>query len=185
MAGKKQNPDSTQKPEDAQSAGAAPTTVAAATDDAQDDDVRQDRAAQTHGSRAERERPKSGRRGVFPFVEPRPGQAQRWVRVMLENGAPDWDNFEKMRDIGWEPRPLTSIPQKQRRTPREGIPAEYQNALIVRGQMLCEMPKAWLEEMKAEKREAIRQASDAPLRQFREDTPLAARLDNEFEESRG
>lgn len=48
--------------------------------------------------------------GPLPNIPPRPGYAQRWVRVATKEGA-DPQNIARMSQRGWTPRPADTVPK--------------------------------------------------------------------------
>lgn len=70
--------------------------------------------------------------------EPRPGMAQRWIRVGV-HGKDDPTNIAKSFREGWKPRRADTVPEGfEVPTIAEG---KYAGVIGVHGMILCEMPK--------------------------------------------
>ena len=70
---------------------------------------------------------------------PRPGFAQRWVRVGLEGRDDPTNTSRKFRE-GWKPRPATSVPPSYHSpTISHG---KWAGCIGVEGMLLCEMPES-------------------------------------------
>ena len=69
---------------------------------------------------------------------PRPGFAQRWIRVAVGNEADPTNTSRKFRE-GWKPRPADTVGSAfQMPTISHG---KWAGAIGVEGSILCEMPK--------------------------------------------
>ena len=49
----------------------------------------------------------------LPFIQPRAGMVQRWIRTKV-NGSDDDSNIYKKGNQGWEPRKYSTVPEGQR-----------------------------------------------------------------------
>lgn len=93
---------------------------------------------------------------------PRPGMAQRWIRVALR-GDDDSANMAKSMQEGWQPRTMASVPGD---FPVPTISnGKFAGCIGVQGLVLCEMPASRLKQRadyyaaQAEKQnEAVKQA---------------------------
>lgn len=74
----------------------------------------------------------------LPYVTPRKGMVQRWIRVANRNEADPVNTARKFRE-GWTPRKVETVP-KNVPVPRvDG--GKYAGCIGVEGMILCEMPK--------------------------------------------
>lgn len=88
--------------------------------------------------------------------EPRPGFAQRWVRVMLD-GRPDGRNVVRRMNQGWKPRSPSSVPgDVYVATIRHG---EHKGFIGCESEVLMEIPQSRLDR----KRNAIRQDNESQM----------------------
>jgi len=81
---------------------------------------------------------------------PRPGFAQRWIRVAIRSEADPTNTSRKFRE-GWKPRPADTVP------PSHQVPTiahgKWAGTIGVEGSILCEMPKT----MRAKRNAAVAQ----------------------------
>lgn len=75
----------------------------------------------------------------LPYVKPRTGMVQRWIRVAIRNEADPVNTARKFRE-GWQPRPVSSVP-KNVPVPRVES-GKYAGCVGVEGMILCEMSEA-------------------------------------------
>lgn len=75
----------------------------------------------------------------LPFVKPRAGMVQRWIRVAIRGESDPVNTARKFRE-GWVPRPVSSVP-KNVPVPRVES-GKYAGCVGVEGMVLCEMSEA-------------------------------------------
>lgn len=75
----------------------------------------------------------------LPYIKPRPGMVQRYIRMAVRGEADPVNAARKFRE-GWVPRPASSVP-KNIPVPRIDS-GKYAGGIGVEGMVLCEMPKA-------------------------------------------
>ena len=75
----------------------------------------------------------------LPFIKPRPGMVQRYIRVAMRGEADPVNTARKLRE-GWVPRPVSTVPKN---VPVPRIDAgKYAGCIGVEGMILMEMPSA-------------------------------------------
>ena len=75
----------------------------------------------------------------LPFIKPRPGMEQRYIRVAMRGEADPVNTARKLRE-GWVPRPVSTVPKN---VPVPRIDAgKYAGCIGVEGMILMEMPSA-------------------------------------------
>ena len=72
--------------------------------------------------------------------DPRPGYMQRWVRIDIANVADNANVVKRMRE-GWLPRKASTVPNAVELGLQIGSKGGYQDVIIDRDRILCEMPK--------------------------------------------
>ena len=72
----------------------------------------------------------------LPFIKPRPGYVQRWVRVAIKGEADPTNTARKWRE-GWRPRRAETLGNIPAPVLRSG---EFSGCIGVEGMVLCEMP---------------------------------------------
>ena len=102
----------------------------------------------------------------LPYIPPRPGYVQRWVRTRLQ-GADDADNVSRKEAEGWQRRAMDTIP-KDVKAP--GIKSGEHNGYVgVRGNILMDRPKEFHEEVAKRNRAATRKQMIAVEQQLHAD----------------
>lgn len=73
----------------------------------------------------------------LPYIPPRRGMVQRWIRVAIRSEADPVNTARKMRE-GWKPRMANTVPEN---VPVPRIETgKYAGCIGVEGSILCEMP---------------------------------------------
>jgi len=75
----------------------------------------------------------------LPYIKPRAGMVQRWIRVAIRAEADPVNTARKFRE-GWVPRKVETVPQNVPVPRVEG--GKYAGCIGVEGSILCEMPIA-------------------------------------------
>lgn len=75
----------------------------------------------------------------LPYIKPRPGMVQRYIRVAIRGETDATNTARKFRE-GWVPRRADSVPGRVPVPKVEG--GKYAGCIGVEGMILCEMPIA-------------------------------------------
>lgn len=70
---------------------------------------------------------------------PSKGMVQRWIKMVNRDGTQDALNWSKKARLGWKPREIASLSERERHLPVEEH-ANLGQVISVAGLVLCEMP---------------------------------------------
>lgn len=103
----------------------------------------------------------------LPYIPPRQGYVQRWVRTRLGRSGDDVDNVARKEAEGWKPRAADTIPKGvSAPTIKKG---EYEGLVGVRGNILMERPEEFHEEAAKQNRARSRRQMQAIEQQLHAD----------------